>query len=89
MTLSCYICDKEIEKEEEASIDYTECDFHYKCAGVNKKEKEARKASKCLRLFCKMCMEESEGTIERLKEITKILYKLDFHNQQQIVAKQA
>lgn len=94
MSISCYICKKEIEKEEEASADYTECDscvrfFHYKCAGTKTKERDARNGSKCLRLFCRICMEESEGTIERMKEMTKLLYKLDLHNQQQIVAKQA
>lgn len=94
MSISCYICEKEIDKEEEASIDYTECDscvrnFHYKCAGTKAKERDARNASKCLRLFCRICMEDCEGTLERLKEMTKLLYKLDLHNQMQIVAKQA
>lgn len=94
ISLKCYICVKEIEEEEEASVHYTECDscdrnFHYKCAGLNKKEKDARNSSKCRRLFCQVCMDESEGTIERMKEITKLLYKLDLFNQQQIVAKQA
>lgn len=86
MTSLCYLCEKDVEEGEE----HTECDcceslFHLKCANVTKKEFTARKNSHCLRLYCPDCFEnKANGTPEKLKEILKLLYKLDFHNQKQI-----
>lgn len=60
-----------------------------KCAGVRIKDVEAKRRSTCLRIFCPDCFEnKSNGTYEKLKEIAKILYKIDLFNQEQIVKQQ-
>lgn len=90
MSSLCYKCEKEIADGE----DYGECDccdqlFHLKCDNVTKKEWNARKNSKCLRLFCNVCFDDkSNGTADKLKLILNVLYKLDFHNQQQVSSNQ-
>lgn len=81
-----------MEEEEELGEHYFECDactrnFHLKCYGVSKKEIQARKGSKCLRLYCEFCVVDMDLG-EQMKDITKMLLKLDLFNQQQIVAKQ-
>lgn len=86
MTSLCYLCERDVKEEDE----YTECDcceslFHLKCASITKKEFAARKNSQCLRLYCPDCFKnKADGTSEKLKEVLKLLYKLDFHNQKQI-----
>lgn len=86
MSSLCYKCEKEIDDDD----DYATCDscdsvFHIKCANITKKEINARKNSKCLRLYCPDCFKfKSNGTAEKLKEVLKMLYKLDLFNQQQI-----
>lgn len=86
MTSLCYKCEKDIDERDE----YIDCDsceslFHLKCASVTKKEAAARKNSKCLRLYCPECfVNKANGTAEKLKEVMKMLHKLDLHNQKQI-----
>lgn len=86
----CYKCEQDIDEEEDyAECDNCDCLFHLKCANVFKKDVNARRTSKCLRLFCPDCFEEkSNGTFDKLKEIAKIMYKLDLFNQEQIVKQQ-
>lgn len=65
--------------------DYGECDscdgaFCLDCLEARKVDITSREKSKCLRLYCQDCC---ENKIDRLKEISKLLYKLDFFNQQQ------
>lgn len=86
----CYICEEEITDDDEfSSCDSCDCVFHHKCANVRVKDKDARLRSNCLRLFCPECFKEkSNGTFEKLKEIAKILYKIDHFNQEQIVKQQ-
>lgn len=87
MSSCCYKCEKEIEDDD----DYAECDgcdsiFHLKCASVSKKEANARKNSKCLKLFCPECFKaKGENTSEKLKEVLGLLYKIDLCVQQQKV----
>lgn len=81
----CCLCDKDVEDNEEW-IECDSCDslFHLKCAHVTKTEAKARKNSKCLKLYCPDCFKsKSEGTPEKLKEILKLLYKIDMNVQQQ------
>lgn len=88
MSSLCYKCEKDIEEED----DYAECDgcdslFHLKCAGITKKEANARKNSKCLKLYCPECFKaKGEATPEKLKEILGLLYKMDMCMQQQITS---
>lgn len=85
MSSLCYRCEKDIEEED----DFAECDscnslFHLKCASVTKKEANARKNSKCLKLYCPECFKaKGEATPEKLKEILGLLYKMDMCMQQQ------
>lgn len=89
MSSLCYKCEKEIDEETD---DYAECDncdsyFHAKCGNVLKKELNVRKNSKCLQLYCPDCFEsKSNGTEDKLKQIIKLLYKLDLFNQEQKAA---
>lgn len=86
----CFICEHELLDDEE----YTECDnceqaFHCKCASVRSKDVAARSRSKCLQLYCPGCFDnKTNGTLDKLKEISKLMYKLDAYNQNQIVEKQ-
>lgn len=57
------------------------CDgiFHLSCIKVTKTEKKARKNSKCLLLYCTECIEDqANGTAAKIKDMLKLLYKLDF-----------
>lgn len=80
----CYKCNVDVGDD-----DFGECDdcnnfFHIKCVGATKTELKARKNSKCLRIYCPECiLKKDSGTLEKLKEILGVLYKLDLHNQQQ------
>lgn len=86
----CSICEIELHDEDE----YTECDscdqvFHLKCANIRSKDVNARLNSKCLRLYCPTCFDDkTNGTFDKLKEISILMYKLDAYNQAQIVEKQ-
>lgn len=90
MASICSICEKEVNDVD----DYTECDscdqlFHLKCANVLKKEFNARINSKCLRMYCPDCFDDkTNGTANKLNLITKLIYKLDAHNQEQVAVKQ-
>lgn len=85
MSSLCYVCERDIEEEE----DYSECDgcnslFHLRCAKVTKTEANAHRKSKCLKMYCPTCFNaKSEGTPEKLKEILALLYKMDCCLQQQ------
>lgn len=79
--IACYKCEEEI-----ADTEYDECDncenvFHWQCMNVRKKDSTARVGSKCLRLYCPDCCDNTVK--DKLKEITKLLYKLDLFNQKQ------
>lgn len=84
----CYACEKEIDDDDE---NFAECDscnslFHIKCVNITKKELNARKNSKCLRLYCPECFnQKGSGTADKLNQILKVLYKLDLFNQEQKV----
>lgn len=86
MSALCYKCESEIDDEKD---DFAECDncdslFHLKCGNVLKQEAKARKNSKCLRLYCPDCFEQkTSGTVDKLNQILKLLYKLDLFNQEQ------
>lgn len=79
----CIKCEKDIVDD-----DFVECDccdniFHLACIKVSKTEKKARKNSKCLKLFCPECMEnKNNGTVERIKDMSMMLFKLDLAFQQ-------
>lgn len=90
MSTLCYKCNEELDDD---SDDYTECDgcdrnFHLSCLKIPKKDYNSRKGSKCLRLYCSVCIETECTTEDKIKEIAKMLYKLDLHNQNQVAIKQ-
>lgn len=86
MSSLCFMCEHDIDEEEE---DFAECDncnvlFHLKCANITKKEVNARKNSKCLKLYCTDCFDKiNNSTPEKLKEILALLYKMDCCLQEQ------
>lgn len=87
----CYKCENVIDDDDDEFFECDSCDslFHLKCANVLKKEINARKNSKCLRIYCPECFNnKTNGTHDKLKEIANVLYKLDLFNQQQIIKQQ-
>lgn len=87
MSSLCNVCNKSIdcEKEEEC----TQCDgceifLHLRCHNIKQKEINGRKNSKCVRLYCPDCIDKKDNnTAEKLKDVMKLLYKLDLFNQEQ------
>lgn len=77
--------DMDCEKCGVATKEYIECDscdvlLCLDCSSARKLDMTSRKGSKCLRVLCPDCR---ENKYDRLKEITKLLYKIDLFNQQQ------
>lgn len=86
----CLTCEHDIiEGDEFSTCDSCEREFHWKCANVRKTDVNARVNSKCLQLYCPECyFNKTCGTYDKLKEISKLMYKLDAYNQNQIAEKQ-
>lgn len=84
--MDCATCKKSIEQSEECF----ECDGcwamqHAKCCSVKKTELAARKNSKCLKIFCEKCFNDtSRAQSETLQLILKYVYKIDKTTQTQI-----
>lgn len=81
----CGVCEQKIEEEEEDIFDCDLCGIkiHMKCAAAKKNELKARKGSKCLKIFCKNCLDQGENVVPtKLNEIVKMLYKIDMGCQQ-------
>lgn len=85
---TCYKCEtrfseREEEEEEFVTCDKCEFDFHIKCAKATKKDVQARKGSKCLKIYCQDCLCTTTDFVEKkLIETTKLLYKIDLFNQE-------
>lgn len=89
--LMCFMCEESIDEENDKNVpSFAECDecennFHPHCFKASAKELKARKDSKCLRLFCPICVQLKENSAsEKFKELLKWVQKLDLFNQVRI-----
>ena len=86
MDSPCSVCNEAIEDDD----DVFECDgcsdsLHLKCGGATKKDISARKVSKCLRVYCKLCVSNPAAIVaDNVKTIMKFVHKIDLFNQKQI-----
>lgn len=84
--MDCAKCKLAIESESDT---YFECDGcwalnHMKCAGVKKSEINARKESKCLKIFCESCYANPNQLVgENMQKILKYVTKIDMVQQKQ------
>lgn len=84
--MDCTTCKKSIDEEKR---DFFECDNcwamnHLKCCGVKKTEVEARKTSKCLKLYCEnCCVSPHRQMAEHIEMILKYVCKVDMVTQKQ------
>lgn len=90
-TVECGVCRKEIEEEEKDVFTCDLCDneIHMNCAGAKKSELQARRRSKCMKIFCPECVECAENVMPtKLNEIARMMYKIDMSCQQQKASEQ-
>lgn len=86
MDETCSVCNEELESDDNVF----ECDgcttsFHLRCGGATKKDAEARKKSKCLRLYCTLCVANPAMCVaENVKTVMKFVHKIDLFNQKQV-----
>lgn len=86
MVNSCSVCNEALDDNDTVF----ECDgccnsFHLSCGGATKTENKSRKNSKCLRIFCKVCVASPETcATENMKTILKLTLKLDTFNAKQV-----
>lgn len=86
MASPCSVCREEIEDDD----DSFECDgcsvtLHLKCGGATKKDKMAREKSKCLRVYCTICISNPAACVaDNVKTIMKFVHKIDLFNQKQV-----
>lgn len=80
----CYICDRDImDGDDSMQCDNCEMGFHIKCNDITKAAYNARRANKCVLIYCPECITKREdGIDEKLKTVLRLLYKLDTFNQQ-------
>jgi hypothetical protein len=79
--LLCQKCATTVTKEERIDCDSCDEPFHLTCMNARKVDFTTREKSKCLRVYCPDCL---ESKIDRWKEVSGLLYKLDMFNQQQV-----
>lgn len=89
--LMCFLCEKSIDDDTEnneptfAECDECENNFHPKCFKASVKDLKARKGSKCLRLFCPLCVQLKDNSAsQKFNELLKWVQKLDLFNQVRI-----
>ena len=86
MDSPCSVCNEAIEDDD----DVFECDgcsdsLHLKCGGATKKDISARRVSKCLRVYCKLCVSNPAACVaDNVKTIMKFVHKIDLFNQKQV-----
>jgi hypothetical protein len=68
-------------REERVDCDSCEEPFCLPCMNARKLDVTTRDKSKCLRIYCPDCR---ENKIDRWKEVSGLLYKLDLFNQNQV-----
>lgn len=80
---------KNVESSIDDDDDSFQCDgciafYHIRCVGIKKSEWNARKNSKCLKLYCEKCCDNpSIASIESLKIMLNYIYKIDMKTQKQ------
>lgn len=79
--LLCQKCATTITREDRVDCDSCEEPFCLTCMNARKIDATTREKSKCLRVYCPDCR---ENKIDRWKEVSGLLYKLDLFNQQQV-----
>lgn len=86
MDTLCSVCNEALDDE----TNVFECDgccdsFHLHCGGATRTEVKTRKNSRCMRIFCKVCVASPETcAAENMKTILKLSLKLDTFNAKQI-----